>query len=514
MARFAERVFARRLHRYYVNWRGCAGPRRVFSKEAGQVVAEFPEGYRITPDEDRAKAQRFFEPAATRAAAGQYDYAIELYLQGLNLDPDAVEAHKALRDMSLRRKASGGKALGMLDKMKIKSSKEDKQNMLNAEKLLAYDPGERSYMADVFQNSIKAGCFETALLMSPTLLQANVSHPKADIKYFFVLRDGYKQLNRWKLASEALAYAVQMRPEDMDLNREQRDLATLNAMQEGNYEQGDFRQSMRDVDRQQSLMEQDREIHTVDAMTRQINEAEQEYRADPLETGKLMRYVEVLSKTDDSEYENKAIEVLEEAHKRTKQYRFRLAIHRIQMKQMDRMERAMRAEVAANKADESLLKDYKAYLKEKYERELAIFTEASEEYPTDMTLKYEASLRLIRLNRHDEGIPALQLVRGDPKYRTDGSILLGQAFLNAGFPDEAADTFAHASEEYQVRNDPKSLQIYYWWGRSLEAKTPPDTPAALKCYSQVFQWNAAYLAVCDTMKCLRAGPTQTPPAVQ
>lgn len=477
-------------------------------------MADLPQGYREVSEEDRKKSARFFEPAAAKGGAGQFDYAIDLYLQGLRLDPESIDAHKALRDLSMKRKVSGGKALGMFEKMKIKSSKDDVENMLNAEKLLAFDPGERSYMADLFQNSIKAGCYDTSLWIGPVLLQANRDHPKSDIKYYFVLRDGYKQLKRWKLASEALAYAVEMRPEDMDLVREQRDLATLDTMDKGNYEAGDFRKSMRDADKQQLLMESDKDIRSVDAMTRQILDAEKEHKADPLEPGKLIKYVDVLVKSEDPEYENRAIEVLEEAYKRTRQFRFRWSILRIQMKQMDRFEKMMRQDAndeARNRPTENKSRqEYAAYIKDKYERELANFNEAAEEYPTDMSLKYEAARRLIRLGRHDEAIPLLQNVRNDPKFKVDGTIMLGQAFLSAGFADEAVDTFAHASEEYQVRGDPKSLDIYYWWGRSLEAKNPPDVPAALKCYSQVFQWNAAHLDVQQRIKKLRAGPT--PPA--
>lgn len=474
-------------------------------------MADNAQGYREIPPEDRAKAQRFFEPAAAKAGAGQFDFAITYYLDGLRLDPEAVDAHKALRDVSLKRKASGGKAMGMWDKMSVKKSNDDRENMLNAERLLAFDPGERSYMADLMTHAVKAGCYETALWMGVELLMANRQHPKPDVKFYLVLRDSYKSMQQWKLATDATQFAFDMRPNDMDMARELKDLSALETMKKGNFEQGDFRKSMRDVEKQQLLIDSDREIRTIDAMTRQILDAEKEHKADPLETGKLLRYVDLMAKTEDTEYENRAIDVLTEAYNRTKQYRFRLSLLRIQMKQIDRMERSMRAEVAGKKEDKQLLEDYRSFVREKYERELAIYTEAADEYPTDMTLKYEAAVRLIRLGRHDEAIPALQVVRNDPKYKIEGSILLGQAFLNAGFADEAVDTFAHASEDYQIRNDPKSLQIFYWWGRALEAKNPADVPQALKCYSQVFQWNAMYLDVSQRIKKLRAGPTPPGP---
>ena len=106
-----------------------------------------PEGYRDIPEEDRKKAQRFFDHAKSVSATGQYDYAIEMFIQGLTLDPEDIEQHKALRELSLKRKVSGGKDLGMFEKRKYPTStKDDKQNMLNAERLLAFEPGDRGHM--------------------------------------------------------------------------------------------------------------------------------------------------------------------------------------------------------------------------------------------------------------------------------------------------------------------------------------------------------------------------------
>src|ERR1700733_6334529 len=101
----------------------------------------------MSSEEDRRKAKAFFDRGATVAGTGNYDYAIEMYLQGLNIDPECIDAHQTLRDISLKRKASGGKSLGMFEGMKLKrNTKDDKQNLLNAEKLLAYDPGNTDHM--------------------------------------------------------------------------------------------------------------------------------------------------------------------------------------------------------------------------------------------------------------------------------------------------------------------------------------------------------------------------------
>jgi len=59
-------------------------------------------------------ADVIFAKARQVLNVGNYDYAIELYLLGLGLDPDSVEAHRELREVSLRRRAAGGKPMGLL----------------------------------------------------------------------------------------------------------------------------------------------------------------------------------------------------------------------------------------------------------------------------------------------------------------------------------------------------------------------------------------------------------------
>ena len=109
-------------------------------------------------DDDRGRGHVFFDRGKAVADAGNYDYAIEMYIQGLRLDPDNVDAHQALREIALKRKVSGGKDMGMLDKMKMPKAKDEKQAMLNAEKLLAYAPGDYNRMV-AFYRAAEAGGF-------------------------------------------------------------------------------------------------------------------------------------------------------------------------------------------------------------------------------------------------------------------------------------------------------------------------------------------------------------------
>lgn len=463
-------------------------------------------GYQDIPEADRKKAEAFFKQGRTVAAAGQYEYAIEMYLSGLKIDPEAVAEHQNLREISLKRKASGGKDLGMMAKMKYRYGKDDRENLVTAERFLAYDPGNTSRMLELLQHALSAGAYETVLWIGPILLRANSDSGKPDINKYLALKDAYKRLRRWQLATEAAQKALQMRPEDMNLQQEVKNLGAMQTMAEGGYEKGgNFRDSIKDLEGQQRLMTEDTDIRTLDVLTKQILAAREELKKDPNEPGKITKLVDVLVKTEDMEYENEAIQVLDEAYKRTNAFRFRLRVGQIKMAQMKRTQRWLLDQYRKNPNDAEAKKAYIDFVREKTEEELKEYTLAAENYPTDITLKYEMATRLFDLERYGEAIPLLQHAVQDPKIRIEATVALGRAFLQAEFVDEAVDTLKGLTETYQLTGDARAKEIWYWYGRTLESRD--DKPDAIKAYSKVAMWDFNYRDVQQRLKRLRTKPS-------
>ncbi len=475
------------------------------------VADETPE-YRDIPQADREKAKKFFDRGNTVSATGNFEYAIEMYLSGLGIDPDAVDAHETLRGISLKRKANGGKAIGMMEKFKIgRPSKDDKQNLLNQEKLLAFDPGDTDHMVGVLQNALRGGFFDTVLWIGPILQKANADSGKPDIKKFIILRDSYKALRKWRLAADACNYAVLLRPDDMDLARELKDLGAVEATERGKYGGAEgYRGSQKDAAGQDKRNNEDKDVRTIDQLSSLIAHAEAEYKADPNEPGKIGKYVDLLAKSENPDYEHKAMDVLQGAFERTKQFRFKLRLDQIRMQQMNRMEKGLRAAANANPNDAEAKQAWAQFAQEKLQTELGIFQEASDNYPTGANYKYEVALRLLSLRRFDEAIPVLQQLRVDPKYKFDAGFRLGQSFLESGYVDEAVDTLAGVTNDYPGKGDSKHTDMLYVYGRALEQKG--EKQAALKAMSGVAQANFNYRDVQARIKKLKAELGPTPPA--
>jgi tetratricopeptide (TPR) repeat protein len=123
-----------------------------------------------------------------------------------------------------------------------------------------------------------------------------------------------------------------------------------------------------------------------------------------------------------------------------------------------------------------------------------------------MSMKYEVGVRMFLLKKFDDAIPVLQQARSDPKYKTDATVFLSRAFLEAGYIDEANESLEGLIKDYNIPGDTKSKEMYYWRGRALELKKQNED--ALKLYSRVAQWDFGYRDVQARIKRLRtAGPT-------
>lgn len=462
------------------------------------------ENYIVISEEDRAKAKTFFTRAISVGGAGQFDFAIEMWLNGLKLDPEAIDAHQGLRDIALRRKASGGKKIGMFDAMKYSSKgKDDRVNMLNAERLLAFDPGDSSHMLSLAEAAYRAGCYDTVLWIGPILAKANNELSKPDYAKFEKLRDIYARLNRWSLAVEICTRMLQMRPDDMDLKNDLKNLSANEAMDKGKYDRS-YRDSIRNAAKQDALLQEERDVVSEDYSAKVAREAEADLKTNPNDPTKVIKYVDALKKIGTPDAMEKAAEVLTVAYESTGAYRFRAQLIDLRLIDLRNIEKTLRAAAVGKDATPEGIQAYKDFSQSRNEEELGLYEEIAQQYPTEAKFKFEVASRMVALKRFTDAIPLLQNAVNDPKLRTRASLELGKTFLAAEFPDEAADTLKSLAETYPTlqTGDELAKEIMYWLGRSHEEKN--DKAEALKAYSMVVKWDFVYRDTQARMKKLRA----------
>ncbi len=148
--------------------------------------------------EGPGKGKAFFDRAKTVAATGNYDFAIEMSIQGLNREPNNVEEHKALRDTGLRRKVTGGKPPGgLLGPKGPYKGKTPKEAMLNAEWILSKDVGSNPSMLTMFRNAVAGEWKETAIWIGGLLKDANRTTKSPKMEIFIEMTDTYEKMGEY-----------------------------------------------------------------------------------------------------------------------------------------------------------------------------------------------------------------------------------------------------------------------------------------------------------------------------
>ncbi|RPJ72275.1 MAG: hypothetical protein EHM20_13970, partial [Alphaproteobacteria bacterium] len=109
-----------------------------------------------------SKAKQFFDKANEAGMRYNFDYAIDLYLQGLRISPDSLQdGHLPLRELALNRMAKGGKKPSIMERMRYSGGKTPLEQMLNIEYLLSRDPENLSYIESMLKAASAGGYTQT-----------------------------------------------------------------------------------------------------------------------------------------------------------------------------------------------------------------------------------------------------------------------------------------------------------------------------------------------------------------
>ncbi len=420
---------------------------------------------------DPRKARRFFEYAEDTANASNYDYSIDCAINGLRHDPDNLAQHEALHNVAKRRKVSGGKPAGLADKMK-KLGPSEIDKMLHIEKLWAMNPLDEGLAGDMFKAAVEAyevededlHLGEIAFWVGDIWLPMIGQQKKPSQKKYLLAKDLFVKLDRYDKAVEACRKAAAMNPNDSRLLSELKDLQAEQMMSEkkfGSGGEGDFRQNLKDGDEQAALQQEDKISKTGSDAEDIIARRRAEYEEDPQDTARMQKLVDALVQRETAESEKEAIELLKKSWEDTGQYRQRVRMGDIQMKQFNRVLRQIKARIEKNPDDQDMTKKYEAGRVKQLAFELQEFTDRCKNYPTDMGLRYELGRRLFDAKRIDDAIGAFQQAKADPKRRAMSHQFLGRCYLQKEWLDEAVDTLNQGIEAHKVPDDRMALELNY-----------------------------------------------------
>lgn len=447
----------------------------------------------VFTDDDKRKAREWFNRGQDMAQKKNFDYAVECYLTGLDFWPEAVEeGHKPCYAAALFR---GPKKVGFTEKMKV-NARDPKQAMLASEALLTKEVRNIAWMEGVFKNAAKAGYAATVMWIGELLNDAAVKEPKTNPARFQLLREIYEQIgdsaagDNPSLAITALDRAVEalsklkaLKPQDMEISTDLRDVAGKLTILKGKYSSAsDFRDSMRDDTAQKEIHDKERLVQGDARMDELIASAHRAYEANPGERKKVIDLVDLLCRRDNEADEKRAMDILLKSYKESNEYFYRQRAEDIAIKQMRRKQRALEA-----KGDEAAIQQHR---QDQLKFELGVYKSRIRHFPTDMRLRFKYGELLFRAGKYDEAIPVLQEARNDPKSRFQCSLYIGRCFYKKKYYSQAVDTFKEAIAGYETPDDATGKELHYWLARSYEGDG--QTADALKVFGQLIQWDYNY----------------------
>ncbi len=406
------------------------------------------------------KGKAFFDRADEVAETGNWDFAIEMYIEGIRREPENLDrGYKPLREVALRRKAQGGKGPGIGVQIKYRPGKDPRENLAKASFLLSKEPGSVSYMVQFLKAAKALDLHDVMKWICDILLEAQRQAKKPDKRTLMLLTDAYEQIQDYAPAVAACEMAKQVSPNDPQLGERLHSLSAQFTIKQGKYDQeGDFTRSVKDLDKQKELVQKDAMVQDEGYLKSQVQRAKKEYLESPNVAGKINAYVDALLKFEDESYENEAIDVLNKAYKDTGAYQFKMRIGDIKIRQMTRKYRKL---VQAGDKQAAV-----EHARKQLEFELKEYAERVHNYPTDLAVKYELGKRQFLAGQYDDAIASLQQAQRDPRRHILAMNYLGQAFHKKGLLPEAEETYRRALETEM--SEQRTKEVRYNLGDILE----------------------------------------------
>lgn len=476
------------------------------STEGTEADASGPTRH-VTGEPEKAKARKWFAHAKAVSESKNYDYAVELYVNGLALWPEAMdEGLKPLRVCATARRLNGGKPAGFLEAKKRSTGGKDAPKALNnALYLFGKDPVNVGHMEHILKAAARASCDGTVRWIAPVLVEGLMHEKKLPEKRYAECCDAIESAAELAItagdyvcASEILQAGLRAAqiwlghfPNSQEAQHAYSSASSRQTIVKGRFGSGDdFRESLKDADEQRDLRDRDKVVRSVDRDAELIARVRRDWEENPGVAAKLLTLVDLLIRKEDDAIENEAIELVEAEYATNGAYNMKVKADDIRMRQTKRHVRRLVAKVKANPKNTDMRKALAVHLARQNKMEVAIFRERAKRYPTDMRIRFSLGTRLFKAKRYDEAIPMFQQAQSDGRHRADSRLYLGRCFHEKGFETQAVEILSSALDDVESKTGDMAKDLSYWLARAQEAAGKPED--ARNTYGHLIQLDYNY----------------------
>ncbi len=422
------------------------------------------------------------------------DYAIELLLSILAMEPEVDDLRRELRQIQLgklkKKKADPLSSMkGMGKSMAVKSAikKEPATALIKAEELLAIDPLNSAFQNQYLEAARAADYLQAAAITMEEILKID---SKNDTLMETLGKTWVEAGNPHK-ARTVFERLGELRPGDQVVIKWIKDTAAMDSMTKGGWEEeGDFRGKLKSEEEAAELEQAQRSQQGGGDLDRMIANQRRKLEAEPENLNLYRPLADSLAKNGELA---EALEVLQMADEKANS--------------ADPMIQRAISEVTVNIYDHNIAVlteegDADGAREQQEEKDAFLLEDAAEKvqrYPNDLGFKFDYGRLLHERGELDAAIGQFQQAQRNPQRRIDSLYLMGSCFKAKGQYDIAAAQLQKAAEELPSM-DGQKIAILYELGEVLELQG--ELEKALEFFKQIYAVDIGYK---DVAKKIEAG---------
>jgi tetratricopeptide (TPR) repeat protein len=439
-------------------------------------------------------ATKLLDKAQVAADRGNYDYAIDLYLQLLDIQPENLDARRLLREVEVRKFQADGvtssnpvawiKGIGpLISTVILTTLGKHEKGMAAAEAFLKNDPYNRTVLIMLARAAEKGDFLETAIQVLEDVRQRLDSNakPKARVGLLRKLGDIYDRAEKLKDASRCFEEILQYLPNDREADARVRNIAARRSMTEGGWEKavergtGGYREVLKSKEKSADLEQAHRDIRTTSDVEDAIRRVKADLEQDPENTRYLLQlgdYYRTLKDWDTARATYLKAQELDPTN-----FLIAQRLGDLKLLEMDVEIEQLRDDPAQAEKVKELQEKRGALALEEYQKRVRA-------RPQDLPTRYELGNILFRMKRYKDASVQFQQSARDPKTRRPSLYLLGICFRRQNLVDLAIEQFEKAAAGASLV-DPQVKDILYALGEAHESQGRNDK--ALEAYKRIFE---------------------------
>lgn len=444
----------------------------------------------------------------TEALAKQnWDYAIKMFLQAVQLVPDHLTYRQTLRGAERKKygdNGSGAKMAGMR-LMKVRGQAKKARMTKDwdaldraAEEGLQINPWDAQLNADMAEACAERGFEECAIWGYQQAIEAEPDNKawNRTLAELHEARGNYEEaVNRWQ-------HLYSLDPKDGEARSKISALLTSSAIERGGWEEAkntqDVKKSAYDDFRGGRTTVPDPVAGPGVSVEADLQRA---IRKDPANKDNYLKLADFYRRQKRLE---EAVEAFKKALEISGDINIREQVEDVELDMLRRNAELAKDAHRANAEDETAKKNYAALTRELVHREVEVLSRRVERYPNDMRIKFELARRFMRRQEWSKAIPLLQQAVADARLQAEGRLALARCFIGDGRHAQAQRQLTLAVELLNPQDDkPAFCEAHYLLGRLAEEAGQRDV--AESHYNDVIAYDYSYKDAIDRLEKLQAG---------